>query len=118
MPPPDPTLPPSEAALKLLYELTQAEIDKQQAVIDGLTSRAQQILGWATLVLTVSIGLRTPHRGVLNLVLTIVALALFLRISWWAFKGWRTRRWRLDPDPAALWTAYRSRSETWLRHQV
>lgn len=105
--------------LTVLYEETRRSLDQQIERAESLNNRAQQILGFSIVIVSViaAIDLRD---GESNLVrgLGLASLGLFVIAAALGFLAWRFQSYRDDPDPIGLYKKYRNSEEAVTRDQV
>ena len=109
---------PSEGTLGLLYEEIVRDLDGQHAYVELLNQRAQQLFGFATVILAILAGVVPAHPGIGTKIAYALAIPLFAFAAFFSGRAWEFRKWRHDPDVAKLWEHYRLRDEEHLRHQV
>lgn len=103
--------------LALLYDETARTLDRQFDTVEGLKDRAQQILGFAAVIISViaalDINANTAQR-----VLVVVDLELFGVTAVLAFAAWRFATYRDDPAVNRLYGKYRDTDVDTVRDQV
>ena len=113
---------PSAATLgtiTVLYDEARRSVDQQIASIGALNARAQQLLGFSVVIISVIAALG-PQADESRLVkgLALASLALFLLVASLGLIGWQSHDYRDDPDPKALYRAYKYLPEEVVRDQV
>lgn len=105
--------------LTFLYDETRRALDRQIERAESLTSRAQQILGFSIVIVSViaAIDLRDGESDVVR-VLGLASLALFVLAAALGFLAWRFQSYRDDPDPLGLYKKYRNSEEADARDRV
>lgn len=109
---------PSEGTLGVLYEEIARDLDGQHAYVELLNQRAQQLFGFATVILAILAGVVPSDTGCWTRIAYGLAIPFFAFAAFFSGRAWEFRRWRYDPDVADLWERYRLKSEEHLRHQV
>ena len=108
---------PTPETLNLLYDEAAEELRRQEEQITILDGRAQQLLGFAGVILGLVITLHTPPNRV-STILFGVGVAIFFAVGWHGLKAWKTTPWRSDPAIGGLWEKHRLESAEFVRHQV
>ncbi|MDX6453814.1 MAG: hypothetical protein QOH16_3863 [Gaiellaceae bacterium] len=104
--------------LATLYDEVAQALDRQHSQIDSLNERAQQLFGFAAVILTIIAAVTPQDAKTLTKLAFVVAIPLFGRAAWYAAVAWRLASWRGDPDVDALWNRRRADPEEHFRYQV
>jgi hypothetical protein len=102
----------------VLYDEIGQALSGQHDYVEELNGRAQQLFGFAAVILTVLAGLVPGQSSTFGKVLDLIAVPLFVMAAFFSAKAWDFRLWRSDPDVTQLWENYQLKSEEYLRHQV
>lgn len=104
--------------LTVLYDEARRSLDQQIALVESLNNRAQQILGFSIVIVSViaAVDLREGNNWVKGL--GLASLGLFVIAAVLGFVAWRFQTYRDDPDPASLYGRYRNADEEAIRDQV
>jgi hypothetical protein len=109
---------PSQGTLALLYDEIGGALQAQHAYVESLNGRAQQLFGFATVILAI-VGAVVPTNPSTGLrILYGIALPIFAAAAYFSGRAWRFRKFRSDPDVGGLWMHLRFKSEEYVRHQV
>jgi hypothetical protein len=103
--------------LAILYDEAKRTLDRQFDTVEGLKGRAQQILGFATVIVSILAAFDPAGHGVQR-ALVVVDLVLFVATGAAAFAAWRFHSYRDDPDAAALVEYYAAETAEKTRRQV
>jgi len=109
---------PTAETLAVLYDEIAQALSAQQASVDGLNERAQQLFSFAAVILTILAGLAPAQSSTTGKVLDLIGVPLFVVAAYFSGRAWEFQKWRTDPDATALWENYRLKSDEYLRHQV
>jgi len=104
--------------LATLYDEIAQALDRQSGQIDRLNERAQQLFGFAAVILTIIAAVAPQDATALTKIAFVVAIPLFGRAAWSAAAAWRLASWRGDPNVHALWEGRRTDPEEHFRYQV
>lgn len=102
----------------MLYDEVQQALSGQHDYVEELNGRAQQLFGFAAVILTVLAGLVPGQSSTFGKVLDLIAVPLFVLAAYFSARAWDFRLWRSDPEVKQLWENYQLKSEEYLRHQV
>lgn len=118
--PDDPDAPGTvaETVLATLYDEIAQSLDRQHDHVDRLNERAQQLFGFAAVILTIIAAVAPGDASTATKVAFLVAIPLFGFAAWYAAGAWRLASWRGDPDVQALWERRRRDGEEHFRYQV
>ncbi|MCP9485192.1 MAG: hypothetical protein MSC30_05000 [Gaiellaceae bacterium MAG52_C11] len=83
-----------------------------------LNARAQQLLGFGAITVSLVVTLRPPTRDVAVSSLCALALVLFACVAGSGLRAWGLQGWRRDPEPRPLWEQHRLRAKEWVEHQI
>lgn len=107
---------PEPGTVALIHAEAAGAIDRQFEQNAALTARAQQVLGYAGLILGVFVALRPPDVSQTDVaILLAIGVALFALIAITGGLAWSLRGLRRDPAPGPLWERYRLAPQDWLR---
>lgn len=109
---------PSEGTLSVLYEEIARDLDGQHGYVDALNQRAQQLFGFATVILAILAGVVPASAGCWTKIAYGVTIPFFALAAFYSGRAWDFRKWGFDPDTRELWKHYRHKSEEHVRHQV
>jgi SMODS-associating 2TM, beta-strand rich effector domain len=109
---------PTEGTLDLLYDEVSRDLEGQHEYIEALNQRAQQLFGFAILILTILAAVTPSHRGTATKAVFAAGIPFFALAAFYSGLAWEFLKWRLDPDVRVLWDRYRGKSEEHVRHQV
>lgn len=101
----------------LILDQVSAAVDGQFAQIESLNTRAQQLLGFAAIVVSVVVGLGAQNET-LPAVLLGVGVGIFSLVAGLGLRAWAIYGYRRDPSPRPLWERYRNWPAEWLREQL
>jgi hypothetical protein len=104
--------------LATLYDEIAKDLDRQQAQIESLNERAQQLFGFAAAILTIIAAVAPHDAKTLTKLAFVAAIPVFGRAAWCAAAAWRLASWRGDPDVQVLWEGRRTDPEEHFRYQV
>lgn len=110
---------PSLGTMTVLYDEARRSVDQQIATIGALNGRASQLLGFSVVIISViaALGPQGDASGWVK-ALSFASLTLFAVVASLGFIAWRFHTYRDDPDPEALYRAYRGVPEAAVRDQV
>jgi hypothetical protein len=109
---------PSEGTLALLYAEIAHDLDGQHAYIDQLNQRAQQLFGFATVILTILAAVTPSHPERGTKIAFLVGVPFFVLSAFYSGRAWEFVKWSDDPDVRNLWEKYRGKADEHVRHQV
>lgn len=109
---------PTDGTLALLYDEIGSALAAQHDHVESLNARAQQLLGFATIILAILSAVVPTHPGVGTRVLYGIALPVFAVAAYFSALAWRIRGWRFDPSPLALLDNYYLEDERNVREKV
>lgn len=109
---------PSEGTLSLLYAEIARDLEGQHGYIEQLNQRAQQLFGFATVILAILAAVVPTHPDLGTRIAYALSLPFFALAAFYSGQAWEFRKWRYDPDVRKLWEHYRGKSEEHVRHQV
>ena len=104
--------------LGLIYSELAGALDKQFEEIAVLNARAQQLLGFGAITVSLVVTLRPPTRDAVVSSLFALALVLFACVAGYGLRAWGLQGWRRDPEPRPLWEQHRLRTKEWVEHQI
>lgn len=107
---------PNPTTVLILGEASRA-VDAQFAQIDSLNTRAQQLLGFAGIVISVVVGLGAQNETV-PAVLLGIGVGIFALVAVLGLRAWGIYGYRRDPAPRPLWESFRNWPTDWLREQL
>src|SRR6266498_1036014 len=108
----------AEGTLALLYQEIGRDLDGQHGYVDQLNQRAQQLFGFANVILAILAAVVPTHPDLGTRIAYALALPVFALAALNSGRAWEFRKWRYDPDARQLWEHYRGKSEEHVRHQV
>lgn len=106
------------SVLAVLYDEVAQDLERQSAQIDRLNERAQQLFGFAAVILTIIAAVTPRDTTTATKVAFLCAIPLFARAAWLSGSAWIVRSWRGDPDVRSLWGRHRAKPEEHFRYQV
>jgi len=109
---------PSPETLVVLYDEIGQALTGQHDYVEELNDRAQQLFGFAAVILTILAGLAPSQPTTFGKVVDLIAIPLFVLPAYFSARAWQFRFWRSDPDVTRLWEKYRLKTDEFLRHQV
>jgi hypothetical protein len=109
---------PPEGTLAVFYDEIAADLSGQHGYVESLNQRAQQLFGFATVILTILAGVVPEHPGTGTKLAYLLGVPFFALAAFFSGRAWDFRKWRYDPDVQGLWDRYRGKSEEHVRHQV
>ena len=104
--------------LTVLYEETRRTIDQQFELVESLTNRSAQLLGFAAIIVSVVGSLNANQASCWVQALVITDVALFSVAAALCFAAWRFHTYRDDPHPEQLYSHYRHSGELAMRDQI
>ncbi len=107
-----------EPVLAILYDEIAQSLERQFGQLRSLNERAQQLLGFAAVILTIIGAVATKDAPTATKIACVVAILLFGLVALYAAGAWRLANWRGDPDVNVLWKHYRKEAEEHFRYQV
>jgi hypothetical protein len=114
----DANRPTDMGTLTVLYDETRHTLDRQMDLVDGLNGRAQQLLGFAAVIVSVIAAIGGKEQSDWVRALVLFDLSLFAVVAGLCFAAWRFKTYRDDPDVVRLYTKYRYADEAKIRDQV
>ena len=109
---------PTDGTLALLYDEIGSALAAQHDHVESLNARAQQLLGFATIILAIVATIVPSHMSSGIRVLYVIAIPVFAIPAALSALAWRIRGYRADPSPLKLWEFYRLEDERDVREQV
>jgi Na+/melibiose symporter-like transporter len=108
----------TDETLALLYDEIRGALEAQHDHVESLNARAQQLLGFATIILAILAAIVPTHPSVGIRILYAIALLVFGVAAVLSALAWKIRGYRFDPSPLSLWDIYRLEDERKVREQV
>src|SRR5206468_9131422 len=92
--------------------------DRQMELVESLNARAQQVLAFAALIVSVIATLGGKEQSDWVRALILFDLAFFAVVAALAFAAWQFKTYRDDPDVEGLYGRHRHSDETTVRDQI
>ena len=109
---------PDRGTVTVLYEEVRRTIDQQFDQVERLNGRAAQLLGFATVIISVVGAFNTDEVDWTTKAFVIAAIALFSLGAAQCAAAWRFLKYRDDPHVEKLYEHYAGVEETNMRNQI
>jgi hypothetical protein len=109
---------PDLGTLAVIYEEVRRSLDQQIQLAESLNGRAQQILGFSIVIVSVIAAVDTRDESGWVRALGFASLVLFVVAAVFGFRAWWFQSYRDDPDVANLYESYLNDEESTTRNQV